>query len=152
MKDPVYPQPLLTRGQLFQIRAARSFDALRRANAAAQAAEKSVSAAVAAFYAVLPEGYRVLPYGGQFSDGEVQLYAIDALGNDVMFPCTAAEAWEACWTDSGQPKPLLEHFSPFAAAKEQLAEAQSAAALASAEISMIDATTPDPTKGNGTRK
>ncbi len=143
-RPTVHPQPLLTRDQLFQIRTAAAFARLRQANSLGQHIDGLIDQAVGLFYAALPSGYQLLPYGGVFANGEAQLYAVDPCGNDVLFPCSRFEGWEACWRHSGLAIPNVIQDPCYAEACRTRKEVTELAADIRAEIDRINAGTPEP--------
>jgi hypothetical protein len=100
--------PLLTGGQLFQLRAERPFELLRAANQARQALDVRRDQIHAQFFATLPAGYRLAHYDTPREAKEPYFCLLDDNGNDIAYPVTAIEAHGRAWQHAGGGSPLLK--------------------------------------------
>ena len=144
MRKPAYtPQPLITRGQLFQIRAATTFEKLRDANVAKFAAYAELHKRIAEFEAKLPDGYR-LEFLPKESGSEEMFACFDAVGSDVAWPVTRAEAHARAWAHAGKAAPELAGDLSYVAAKDAVEACERRCVEISNEIDGIERNTPDP--------
>lgn len=134
-------EPLLSRGQLFQIRAKTTFDLLRRINEALQNATQRLDAAVLTFYTLLPAGYFLVPYGECLGE---KTYALQFDGNDVGWPLTQQEAFYRAYSDLGCPAPEISKDPAIAKAQAERIALEAQQKTVSAQLDEIERATPEP--------
>ena len=100
-------QPLVTRGQLFQIAAVPLFDQQRDLNVRRARIHDQIAEAYREFLDRLPAGYSKKEVPQSVPDDRRYVLHDDS-GNEVGWPLTAAECFNRAWGDADLPPPSFE--------------------------------------------
>lgn len=141
---PHTPRPLLTRAQLFQIRASGTFARLGDVNRRLQVLGEQLASHYRRVTTRLPDGYVLTPFEPEIARQEPWFVLADDCNNVIAWPVTAYEAGPKAWEWAGKPQPLLSEDCDYTKTQAAIAELEEARKAICAELDAIENGTPEP--------